>query len=150
MNKLFIIFCLLIVGLISCKNEHPDLKTAFDLFRDAQTVKQNLITSSADIMNQAKIVDARIRNENKEDVFTISEVYNHLEAVDKAMKSLDGRERAVPGHEKESAGIRILDTKLDPSQVLMYQKSYRDTLLIIKNDLDAAATLLNQLKARVK
>ncbi len=149
MNRLLLIIS--VFGFfISCKSEHPDLKTAFEIFTDAQNLKQTLLSSSADLINQAKIVDGRIRNENPEDVFAITEVYNHLEAVEKALKSAEGTERAVPGHEKESNGIRTTEANLTPAQVLMQQKSYRDNLMSIKNDLDAAATLLNQLKTKVK
>ncbi|MGB3530313.1 MAG: hypothetical protein WBB35_13215, partial [Saprospiraceae bacterium] len=61
---------------------------------------------------------------------------------------LAGRERAVPGHEKESGGAPAIEGKLGPSEVLMLQKNYRDSILLIKNDLDAAATLLNHLKTK--
>lgn len=136
--------------LISCKSEHPDLKTAFEIFTDAQKIKQTLLTTSADLNNQAKIVDGRIRNENPEDVFSITEVYNHLETAEKALTAVLAEEKAVPGHEKESPGIRVAEANLTPAQVLMHQKTYRDNLLGIKNDLDAASTLLNQLKTKVK
>ncbi|MEP7266833.1 MAG: hypothetical protein ABI844_04335 [Saprospiraceae bacterium] len=148
MNRPSAFVLILLTSIISCKPEHPDLKTAYDLFKDSQLIKQNMITGQADLNNQAKMVDSKIRNEDKESVFAISEVYNHLEAVDAGMKALNGRDRAVPGHEKESQEIPVADPKLSPSLVLMMQKNYRDSLLIIKNDLDAAATLLNHLKTK--
>jgi len=149
MNRL-ILFISVFGFFISCKSEHPDLKSAFEIFTNAQNLKQTILSTSADLSNQAKIIDGRIRNENPEDVFAITEVYNHLEDVDKALKSIQGTERAVPGHEKESKGILIADTKLTPGEILMQQKSYRDNLMSIKNDLDAASTLLEQLKTKVK
>lgn len=149
MNRL-ILFISTICFFISCKSEHPDLKTAFEIYTDAQNLKQTILTTSADLTNQAKIVDGRVRNENPEDVFSITEVYNHLETVEKALKSIEGSERAVPGHEKESKGIRVSEPNMTPAEVLMQQKSYRDNLMNIKIDLDAAATLLNQLKTKVK
>jgi hypothetical protein len=96
------------------------------------------------------MIDSRIRNEDKESVFAISEAYNHLDDVDKGLTQLGTSERAVPGHEKEAEGARHLDPKMSPSQVLMIQKGYMDSLKLVKNDLDAAAALVNTLKTKVK
>ena len=148
MKRIILTLSIVVTALVACKNEHPDLKTAFDLFKDAQSTTQNIITTSADLKNQAKMVDGKIRNEDEESVFAISEVYNHLEFVEKGLGKLAGRERAVPGHEKESGGAPAIEGKLGPSEVLMLQKNYRDSILLIKNDLDAAATLLNHLKTK--
>jgi hypothetical protein len=43
-----------------------------------------------------------------------------------------------------------LDPKMAPSMVLMIQKNYKDSLQSVKNNLDAAATLINSLKTKVK
>ncbi len=148
MKRLVLVLWILGVALIACKQEHPDMKAAFDLFKDAQAQKELILTTSAQLKNEAKLVDSRIRNEDKESVFAISEVYNHLDYVDAGLKKMEGRLRAVPGHEKESKGLVPLDAKMNPSEILMLQKNYRDSLLIIKTDLDAAGTLLGHLKAK--
>ncbi len=148
MKKLSLLPALAFLILFACKSEHPDLKTAYDLYKDGQSIKQYIITNSATLKNDAKLVDNRIRNEDKESVFAISEVYNHLEFADAAFAKMNGKERAVPGHEKESNGATPIDPKTSPAQVLMMQKNYRDSLASIKIDIDAAATLLNQLKTK--
>ncbi|MGB3528966.1 MAG: hypothetical protein WBB35_06385, partial [Saprospiraceae bacterium] len=76
MKRIILTLSIVVTALVACKNEHPDLKTAFDLFKDAQSTRQNIITTSADLKNQAKMVDGKIRNEDEESVFAISEVYN--------------------------------------------------------------------------
>lgn len=139
---------LIFVVLIACKSEHPDLKAAFDMYKDAQSIKQSIITNSASLKNDAKLVDNRIRNEDKESVFAISEVYNHLEFAETAFAKMNGKEHAVPGHEKECSGALPVDSKTAPAIALMMQKNFRDSLISIKNDVDAAATLLNQLKVK--
>lgn len=148
MKRLVIVLGLTLSTFIACKPEHPDLKTAFELFKEAQDHKQTIITMNAQLKDEAKAVDSRIRNEDKESVFAISEVYNHLDQVDAGLKKLAPRERSVPGHEKESKGISPLDPKMNPSDILMLQKNYRDSLLLVKNDLTAAGTLLGHLKSK--
>ena len=150
MKRLVIVLGLTLSTFIACKPEHPDLKTAFELFKEAQDHKQTIITMNAQLKDEAKAVDSRIRNEDKESVFAISEVYNHLDAVDKSLKEMAHSEKAVPGHEKDAPGAGILNPSMVPAQVLMIQKNYKDSLQFIKNDLDAAATLINALKTKVK
>lgn len=149
MFKQVLALTLALAFLIACKSEHPDLKTAYELFKEGFEQHSYIITHSAELKNEAKMVDSRIRNEDKESVFAISEVYNHLDEVDGGLKNLVGRIQAVPGHEKESFGAPVLDKKMEPAQILMIQKNYRDSVLLIKNELDAAATLLNALKTKL-
>jgi hypothetical protein len=141
-----LLFSFLLLG--ACKSEHPDLATAFELFRDAQEVKKYILTQTADIKNQAQLVDNKIRNEDQESVFAISEVYNYLEQVEKSMKEIAPLESSVPGHEKESNGIPAPPKNASPAEVLLKQKNYRDKLVAIKADIDAANTLLNHLKTK--
>jgi hypothetical protein len=150
MNRLLYLLAIISVAFLACKPEHPDLKTAQALFLDAKSLKQEILTTKIEVYNQAKMIDARIRNEDKESVFAISEAYNHLDEVDKGLLGLSNSERAVPGHEKEAGAVRHLDPKMAPSMVLMIQKNYKDSLQLVKNDLDAAATLINSLKTKVK
>ncbi|MEO5581413.1 MAG: hypothetical protein ABIR66_01870 [Saprospiraceae bacterium] len=150
MNRLLYLLASSSIAFLACKSEHPDLKTAQALFLEAKNLKQEILTSQIEILNQAKMVDSRIRNEDKESVFAISEAYNHLDEVDKALNGLSHSERAVPGHEKEAGPVVHLDPNMDPSTVLMIQKNYKDSLQLIKIDLDAAATLINALKTKVK
>lgn len=149
MFKQVLALTLALAFLIACKSEHPDLKTAYELFKDGFEQHSYIITHSAELKNEAKMIDSRIRNEDKESVFAISEVYNHLDEVDGGLKKMVGRIQAVPGHEKESFGAPVLDKKIEPAQILMIQKNYRDSVLLIKNELDAAATLLNALKTKL-
>lgn len=149
MNRLVCFIILTLYVFSSCKPEHPDLKSAQAMFNESKAMKQNILTSKSEILNQAKMIDSHIRNEDKENVFTISEVYNHLEAVDKGLREIS-RPKAVPGHEKEAPEASVLDPKTLPAQVLMIQKTYKDSLQLIKNDLDAAATLVSALKTKVK
>lgn len=148
MNRLVLALCLLLTGITACKKEHPDLKSAFDMFKESLALHNTILTTSADLKNQAKILDSKIRNEDKENVFAISEAYNHLDIVDAAIKKLPTME-AVPGHEKDYPGAIVRNQKLEPPQVLMVQKERRDALLEIKSDLDAAATILNALKTKL-
>jgi hypothetical protein len=39
---------------IACKPEHPDLKSAHTLFLEARSLKQEILTSKIDVLNQAK------------------------------------------------------------------------------------------------
>jgi hypothetical protein len=149
MNRLVCFIILILTLFSSCKPEHPDLKSAQSMFNESKDLKQTILTSKVEILNQAKMIDSHIRNEDKENVFTIAEVYNHLEAVDKGLREIS-KPKAVPGHEKEAPDASVLDLKTLPAQVLMIQKAYKDSLQSIKNDLDAAATLVNALKAKVK
>jgi hypothetical protein len=149
MFKQVLALTLALALLIACKSEHPDLKTAYELFKDGFEQHSYIITHSAELKNEAKLIDSRIRNEDKENVFAISEVYNHLDQVDGGLQKMVGRIQAVPGHEKESFGAPVLDKKLEPAQILMIQKNYRDSVLLIKNELDAATTLLNALKTKL-
>ncbi len=135
-------------GMTACKKEHPDLKSAFELFKESLAIHNNLIATSADLKNQAQILDRKIRNEDKENVFAISEAYNHLDQVDAALKKLPTME-AVPGHTKDYPGAILRKEKLEPAQILMVQKERRDALLEIKGDTDAAAAILNALKAKL-
>ncbi|MEP7321303.1 MAG: hypothetical protein ABI761_05265, partial [Saprospiraceae bacterium] len=137
MNRLLYLLTFISIAFLACKPEHPDLKTAQALFLEAKNLKQEILTSKIDVLNQAKMVDSRIRNEDKESVFAISEAYNHLDEVDKGLTKLVNSERAVPGHEKEAGAIMHLDPKMAPSMVLMIQKNYKDSLQSIKIDLDA-------------
>jgi len=148
MNRLVLALCLIATVMVSCKKEHPDLKSAYDLFKESLSIHNNLITTSADLKNQAKILDSKIRNEDKENVFAISEAYNHLDLVDAALNKLPTME-AVPGHEKEHPGAIVRNEKLEPPQILMVQKERRDKLLEIKSEMDAAATLINALKTKL-
>lgn len=148
MNRLVLALCLIMTGMTACKKEHPDLKSAFELFKESLAIHNNLITTSADLKNQAKILDSKIRNEDKENVFAISEAYNHLDMVDAALNKLPTME-AVPGHEKDYPGAIVRNEKLEPPQILMVQKERRDALMEIKGDVDAAATILNALKAKL-
>lgn len=150
MNRLIFSITIMTLSLLACKQEHPDLKAAQVMFNEAKALKQTILTSKVEILNEAKMIDTRVRNEDKESVFAISEVYNHLDAVDKSLKEMAHSEKAVPGHEKDAPGAGILNPSMVPAQVLMIQKNYKDSLQFIKNDLDAAATLINALKTKVK
>lgn len=147
MTRLLFALGLIFIGSYACKQEPQDIKSAFELFKEALAIHQDIIATSADLKNQAKILDSKIRNEDKENVFAISEAYNHLDMVDVAIQKLPTME-AVPGHSKEYPGAILRNEKLEPAQILMIQKARKDTLLSIKSDLDAAATILNALKAK--